>query len=153
MDAITIPTLSQIVNEFEYDELEQFLVPWCHCHGGLAFDAAEKIRACLYQRSSSLELACLDLEDLPDCWHLFPLLEELHLFSNELTSLPDSMQYLCGLQELDISENQLTDLPAWLVDFSSLQSLDLRGNALSPQARGVLHQIRYKRADPRSFGG
>lgn len=83
--------------------------------------------------TNELDLSELNLEQLPNIFHLAPIntkLESLNLTSNYLKSLPPGFSQLKSLKELDLNYNNFETFPLEICKIITLDFLKLIGNAL-----------------------
>jgi hypothetical protein len=95
-----------------------------------ADDAERLIEAARAGGATSLTLAGLDLDEVPDSVRGLTTLTGLYLYTNRLTGLPDWLGELSGLQRLSVMNNQLERLPESLTQLTGLTTLGLSFNTL-----------------------
>jgi Leucine-rich repeat (LRR) protein len=91
----------------------------------------------------SLSLAGNILKSLPESIGELTQLQSLYLSTNQLSTLPDSLGQLTQLSRLDLADNQFSSFPDSLRQLTQLQSLSLSGNQLTtlPKWLGELVQL------------
>ncbi len=85
-----------------------------------------------------LQLAHLDLDELPESIGSLALLDTIDLAGNNLSDLPDSMHDLKNLTRINLDKNQFQILPLWLSELPKLNHLSLDGNPLTEQEKNRL---------------
>ena len=105
--------------------------------------AEEKIAEALRTGATELDLAYMELTELPESLGQLTQLQSLKLSSNQLMALPELLGQLTQLRTLNLSRNQLTALPESLGQLTQLQTLNLIGNQLTalPESLGQLTQL------------
>ncbi|MFZ5857185.1 MAG: COR domain-containing protein [Chloroflexota bacterium] len=94
-------------------------------------DSLYKIKKFCETESIGLNLANLELDEIPSfVWDLSDL-KYLDLSNNKFTNLPIGIGQLTNLIELDLSANQLSTLPVEIGQLINLNSLNLSGNKLT----------------------
>jgi Leucine-rich repeat (LRR) protein len=92
--------------------------------------ALQRIEEARVTGATELDLAYLDLTELPsELWQLLNL-EDLWLQSNSLRNLPPEIGELANLQRLSLDYNHLTSLPAEIGQLRNLRLLSLYLNQL-----------------------
>jgi hypothetical protein len=94
--------------------------------------AEERITEARRMQTTCLDLAKLELRQLPRSLSTLTALHSLNLSGNQLASLPLSIGPFRQLQELDISSNRLTALPEWVGQLEQLRHLDASNNRYPP---------------------
>ena len=111
-----------------------------------AYDRAlEKIKACLSEKGTKLELNKLGLTCLPLQIGQLTALKQLDLSGNQLSSVPPEIGQLTALTDLDLSVNQLSRLPPEIAHLTALTYFDVRRNQLSslPSEIGQLTSLSW----------
>ena len=106
--------------------------------------ADQLIESALSNRASSLSLAGLGLESLPESLIALTSLKELNIARNQLAELPNWLETISALERINLAGNKLTRLPAWLTSNRNLTDLNLTGNRLTqlPDSLGHLTLLR-----------
>ena len=117
-------------------------------------EAVRRIDQAAEEKLTQLDLAGLDLEELPPEIGKCPPLETLvlrekfyeekrELVRNKLTEFPDAVLQLTNLKILSLSYNQITSIPDALGQLSHLTFLDLGDNQITsiPDALGQLSNL------------
>ena len=87
--------------------------------------ADQLIESALSNRASSLSLAGLGLESLPESLIALTSLKELNIARNQLAELPNWLETISALERINLAGNKLTRLPAWLTSNRNLTDLTL----------------------------
>ncbi|GAB2823718.1 hypothetical protein GCM10027176_30240 [Actinoallomurus bryophytorum] len=95
-------------------------------------------------RSTSLNLAGLDLTALPESIGNLTTLNTLDLSGNQLTVLPASIFNITGLRSIKLQKNSLSVLPSSIGKLTKLHTLELKSNRLRtlPDSIGKLGSLR-----------
>jgi len=97
-----------------------------------AYDKAlEKIKTCLSEKGTKLELNALGLTRLPPEIGQLTTLTSLKLQGNQLSSLPPEIGKLTALAILDVGSNKLSSLPLEIRQLTALRVLCADSNQLS----------------------
>ena len=105
-------------------------------------EAVRRIHRAAEENWTELDLAGLDLEELPPeigkCTQLETLLlakfdkEKRELVGNKLTEFPDAVLQLTNLKILNLNYNKITSIPEDLGQLSNLTQLTLLGTQITP---------------------
>ena len=119
-------------------------------------EAVRRIHRAAEEKLTQLDLAGLDLEELPGeigkCTQLETLLlgekfyeEKRELVRNKLTEFPDAVLQLTNLKTLNLSHNQITCIPGAIGQLSHLTLLDLSSNQITqiPDAISKLSNLTW----------
>jgi internalin A len=102
-------------------------------------EAEQLIQEALETNSPDLDLAGLELTELPESIAQLTNLQTLDLSFNQLTSLPEGIGKLTNLQRLYLGFNQLTSLPKSVIHLSNLKELCLNVNKLTSLPEVVVY--------------
>lgn len=105
--------------------------------------AERRIQEC--REHGVLNLAHLELTDIPESMRELTMLTRLDISYNALSALPDWIGEFSELENLDVGANQLTTLPATLGNLKALRNLELGGNRLIalPESIGNLASLAH----------
>ena len=116
-------------------------------------EAVRRIDQAAEEKLTQLDLAGLDLEELPGeigkCTQLETLVlakfdgEKSKRVGNKLTEFPDAVLQLTNLKILNVSHNQITSIPEDIGQLSNLTDLNLSNNQIAsiPDAIGQLSNL------------
>ena len=105
--------------------------------------AVQRIEQVVNEKSSSLDLSELQLEEVPPeiakCMHL----NLLSLSFNQITSIPEWFGQLSNLTVLFLSFNQITKIPKVITQLPNLRWLSIKGNQITeiPEALGQMSSL------------
>jgi Leucine-rich repeat (LRR) protein len=107
-------------------------------------EAEMRMEAALTNDDSTLNLAGLGLDTLPEGARRLSQVRDLNLARNNLTAIPDWLNEFSSLTRLNLAGNRLQDLPNWLGNLTNLVQLSLTGNRLTelPTTTGNLIRLR-----------
>lgn len=97
--------------------------------------ALARIRQCILSKADTIDLAGLNLGDLPPCWP--PHLKCIDLAHNRLTAWPSKLP--AGMSRISLAYNRLSDLPEDLG--AGLQYLDMADNLLTTLPEVLPHTL------------
>lgn len=140
----SLPIIGQIASLFEMMIVTRFASPtnrlidqWVNENGNLRKYRIAKRRIMKFitnKNKTTLKLSWLDLQNLPDIFHLPAFsrrLSKLQLNDNQLTTLPQSFCQLTALKVLHLGYNKLTVLPHSFGQLAALERLNLNQNELT----------------------
>ena len=111
-------------------------------------EAERRIAECRQKQNPKLDLASLDLVEVPPSVFGLTHLRSLNLSGwsskkNRLVTLPNDIAQLTNLQILNLSSNRLSYLPDAITQLTNLEVLDLSGNRLNgiPEALACLNNL------------
>ena len=112
-------------------------------HESPAAEAARRVAHCLHKGRDHLNLAGLDLTELPQDFVKLTGLRYLELKGNQLTKLPDEICTFTDLRWLGLNFNFLISLPDQIGNLKKLERLYLRENRMKqlPDSLGELESL------------
>jgi Leucine-rich repeat (LRR) protein len=93
-------------------------------------EAEKKIRQVQNSESIALDLAFMNIDEIPKALESFTSLQFLNLSGNQLSNLPAWLSKLTTLEYLNLSGNQIKNLPNWLSSLTKLRTLNISFNPL-----------------------
>jgi hypothetical protein len=100
-------------------------------HTDTVNEVKTRIRLCRENRSYSLDLSDLGLEQVPHEIKELKSLQSLNLSENALTELPDFIGSFASLKHLNISYNRVAALPQEIGGLACLETLNIRCNVIT----------------------